>query len=116
MPQKFELMNAGAPAMLAHMLGHDALVTVASAGASQATATPLNGNFAIISGTGGVLLPPAGGAALTVIFPTGAATVYPNGTDAINNGAAGVGLAMTANRAQLLVPCGKTWIALGSAN
>lgn len=116
MPAKAQLMALGQPAASAHALGYDAYTTIASAGASQATAAVLTSTYSQVSGTAAVRLPPAATSGPVILFPTGASTVYPAGSDVINLLAPGAGFALTANRVCYLIPNGAQWMAVVSAS
>lgn len=116
MPAKNEVINAGGSALFANLIGSDPFLSVTSAGANQAAAAPLPGNFCTVTGTGGVILPPSSGQGFVVLNPIAASTVYANGSEQINNIAAGSGLLLTAGRNVVLFASSGRWLAIGSAN
>jgi hypothetical protein len=116
MPAKAQLMALGQPAASAHALGYDAPANITSAGAGQATAAVLTSTYSTVAGTAGVRLPAAATSGPVLLFPAAASTVYPAGSDFINQLAPGAGFLMTANRVCYLIPNGAQWMAIVSAS
>jgi hypothetical protein len=118
MATKGEIMRGGMPAEIAQLLGFDYATGLSGAGTTQADATVLTANmnvFTTVGSSTGALLPSATGTAPAVIYNGGsnALTVYPTGTQTINNGA--TSFSVTNAKAAVFFPHGNTWIAILSA-
>jgi hypothetical protein len=110
-----ELMGAGIPWRLARMLGNNRLQTVWAAGSSEADATQLAINFALLATTApgqGVVLDQATGAAVTALYNTGPnpVLIYPAPGDAFNSQAADLPLPLAVSATFLGVPAVDAWL------
>lgn len=120
MALKSELMAAGMPAAMASKVGFDvAASTIAAAGSTQITATPLVSNFSIVAsgGAGGVIITEkhAPTAVAVTAGAGGSITVYPPVGGTINGAAINTGLVVAVSKQCLFIPAGLNWIALLSA-
>lgn len=114
-----EVMHAGAPALLAQMLGGDINAAVSAAGTNQATATALITDYSIVttvaSGTG-VILPSANGQPISVVLNAGAnpLTVYPASGETMNTTLNG-GVQIAVGKTAIFIPHINRWFANISA-
>jgi hypothetical protein len=110
-----ELMGAGIPWRLARMLGNNRLQTVYAAGSSEADATQLAINFALLATTApgqGVALDQATGAAVTALYNTGPnpVPIYPAPGDAFNSLAVDLPVTLSPGLTFLAVPAVDAWL------
>lgn len=119
MALKTELMAKGAQAFLANSLGFDTAATgLTATGSNQAGALALISNFSVfttVASSTGALLPSALAKAPYVIYNGGSnpLTVYPNGSETINNGA--TSFSVTNGKSATFWAAGTQWIAVLSA-
>ena len=114
-----ELLGLGVPPLLARVLGSNRQATVAAQGASQADATPLIVNFALLTTSGpgqGVRLGLATGAWLTTLYNVGPDPVqlYPAEDEVINDEAPNQPMSLPAGQSLLAVPSVDRWLTAGS--
>jgi hypothetical protein len=120
MAQTSALMHTGLPAAVARQLGSsDPAFTLQPTGTTQATAVPVPGSYgyifpvALTTPAPGVRLPPASGAAQTVLYNGDAANpanIYPAAGEILNSWAANVPLRLAAGGAVIATPGPKGWI------
>jgi hypothetical protein len=120
MAQTSLLMHAGLPAAVARLLGStDPSFTLAPTGVDQGSAAPIVGSYgylfpvAATSPAPGARLPPASGAAQTVLYNgdgANPANLYPAVGEILNSWAANVPLKLAAGGAVIATPGPRGWI------
>ena len=121
MATQSELMGAGMPWLQASMIGSSLATALTAAGTNKAGALALTATaniFTTVASSSGAALPPAGGAAPTLIYNGGAnpLSVYTgNSTDVINALSAGGAFSVTNGKSAIFWPCGNAWVANLSA-
>jgi hypothetical protein len=120
MAQTSALMHCGLPAAIARQLGStDPSFQLSPAGTSQATAPMVPGSYGFLfpvaagSPAPGVKLPPASGAAQTVLYNADGANpanIYPAPGEILNSWPADTPLKLAAGGAVVAIPGPKGWI------
>jgi hypothetical protein len=111
-----ELMALGLQSGPARAIGSNINLAVAAAGSSQTTATVLVNDYNVVTtGSGGVMLIPAGGASENAVVNQlgGNCTVYPQVGQTIygaGNVTVNVGVVIPTNKTGLFSPCGNGWV------
>ncbi|HEY1430748.1 MAG TPA: hypothetical protein VGF39_03850 [Stellaceae bacterium] len=115
MATKREVMLAGTPAKLAHMLASDSPAVLAPQGVDQQSAALVETNFQVLFGNlgQGVRLRPASGQFLHFLFNSNLYTVevYPDGTEYINDIPPGEPFLLEAFMTGVFAPARRQWIA-----
>jgi hypothetical protein len=115
MATKREVMLAGTPAKLAHMLASDSPAVLAPLGVDQQSAALVETNFQVLFGGQGqgVRLRPASGQFLHFLFNGNFYTVevYPDGTENINDMLPGEPFLLEAFMSGVFAPARRQWIA-----
>lgn len=112
------LMGLGLPAALAKAIGQGPPVSVVPAGSTQAGATAFSSSYVTLTtaSAAGVMLPPASGAAMTIIYNNSGntQTLYPNvnTADTVN---ATTSVNLTSAKVALAVPSKGAWLVLQGA-
>lgn len=111
-----DFIGYGLNPYLSRLLGLDGVnVALTGAGTTQADATPITQQLSVFTTVGsgtGALLPPSGGKPVYAVVNSGANTlsVYPSGTEKINNGTAGAAVSVTAGVRRVFYPSNTGWI------
>jgi hypothetical protein len=119
MAQTSALMRSGLPAAVAQQLGSSDTFTLEPTGTTQDTAAPIPGSYGFLfpvpAGTPapGVKLPPASGAAQTVLYNADGANpanIYPFDGEILNSWPVNVPLKLGAGSSVIATPGDKGWI------
>jgi hypothetical protein len=116
-----ELMAAGTPSLVARMLGSDPPTSFTGAGTTQATATKLTADYAILAtvplNSGFRLQSEAAGSGVQILINSGVnvATIYPEVGEKINNQATNAGVQLAPGKAALLWSTTGQWAFIASA-
>ncbi len=116
MAQSKELIGYGLSPYFARLIGFDgANIALTATGSTQADALPITQQLNVFTTVGsgtGALLPPSGAKPFYVIVNSGAnaLSVYPSGTEKMNNGTSGAAASVAAGVRRVFYPSNSGWI------